>query len=118
MKSCSNSKKTEKAERRIKEIEKTIPKKIDTSQFQEMSAEKLLDIIGVTIKKDDHNKLVTFLCQLSAYTEGSQFNISFNAPSSTGKSYIPTEIVKLFPKEDVLEIGYCSPTAFFHMTGD
>ena len=60
---------------------------------------------------------MTFLCQLSAYTEDSQFNISFNAPSSTGKSYIPTEIARLFPQEDVVEIGYCSPTAFFHDIG-
>ena len=59
----------------------------------------------------------TPLCQLSAYTEDSQFNISFNAPSSTGKSYIPTEIARLFPQKDVIEIGYCSPTAFFHDVG-
>jgi hypothetical protein len=72
----------------------------------------------LTIKKDEENKLISFLCQLSTYTEGSQFNISFNAPSSTGKSYIPTEIAKLFPPEDVIEIGYCSPTAFFHDVGE
>ena len=71
----------------------------------------------MTIKKDDENKLITFLCQLSTYTESSQINISFNAPSSTGKSYIPTEIARLFPEQDVIEIGYCSPTAFFHDVG-
>ncbi|MHC4467697.1 MAG: hypothetical protein ACYSYW_14275, partial [Planctomycetota bacterium] len=73
--------------------------------------------LGLTIKHDQENKLITFLCQLTAYTDHSQFNISFNAPSSTGKSYIPTEIARLFPKEDVIEIGYCSPTAFFHDVG-
>src|SRR3990167_5639497 len=51
-------------------------------------------------------------------TENAQFNISYNAPSSTGKSYIPTEIARLLPEEDVLEIGYCSPTAFFHDVGE
>jgi hypothetical protein len=76
-----------------------------------------IEILGLTIKKDEENKLITFLCELSAYTENSQFNISFNAPSSTGKSYIPTEIARLFPEEDVIEIGYCSPTAFFHDIG-
>ena len=91
---------------------------IDTSQFKPLSAEKLIGILGLTIKRDTENKLITFLCQLSAYTDSSQFNISFNAPSSTGKSYIPTEIAKLFPAEDVIEIGYCSPTAFFHDTGE
>jgi hypothetical protein len=90
---------------------------IDVSKFQPLSSEKLIEILGLTIKKDEENKLITFLCELSAYTENSQFNISFNAPSSTGKSYVPTEIARLFPEEDVMEIGYCSPTAFFHDVG-
>jgi len=90
---------------------------IDISKFKPMTSQELLEILGLTIKRDNENKLITFLCQLSAYTESSQFNISFNAPSSTGKSYIPTEIAQLFPQEDVIEIGYCSPTAFFHDVG-
>lgn len=96
---------------------KEYPEKIDTSQFKPLSAKQLIEILDLTIKKDNENKLITFLCQLSAYTEESQFNISFNAPSSTGKSYIPTEIARLFPENDVIEIGYCSPTAFFHDVG-
>ena len=91
---------------------------VDTSQFKLLSSQELISILGLTIKKDEENKLITFLCELSAFTEGSQFNISFNAPSSTGKSYIPTEIARLFPEEDVIEIGYCSPTAFFHDIGE
>ncbi len=105
-------------EQKIQEIEKTIPEKIDTFQFKPLSSQELIEILGLTIKKDEENKIITFLCQLSAYTENSQFNISFNAPSSTGKSYIPTEIARLFPEEDVIEIGYCSPTAFFHDIGE
>lgn len=85
--------------------------------FDPLSSQELIETLGITIKKDDINKLITFLCELSAYTEDSQFNISYNAPSSTGKSYIPTEIAALFPEEDVVEVGYCSPTAFFHDTG-
>jgi len=91
--------------------------RVDVSKFRPMSSGELLRILGLTIKRDNENKLITFLCQLSAYTEDSQFNMSFNAPSSTGKSYIPTEIARLFPQEDVIEIGYCSPTAFFHDVG-
>jgi len=87
---------------------------IDVSQFKPLSPQELLEILGLTIKKDEENKIVTFLCELSAYTENAQFNISYNAPSSTGKSYIPTEIARLLPEKDVLELGYCSPTAFFH----
>jgi hypothetical protein len=86
--------------------------------FEPMSTEQLLKILGLTIKKDEINKLITFLCELSAYTENSQFNISYHAPSSTGKSYIPLEIAQLFPKEDVIETAYASPTAFFHDTAE
>jgi hypothetical protein len=86
--------------------------------FPPLSANELLKILGATIKQDEQNKLVTFLCELSAYTENSPFNISFNAPSSTGKSYIPLEIASLFPQEDVTEVSYCSPTAFFHDHGE
>lgn len=86
-------------------------------KFKPMSSQELLDVLGITIKHDVENKLATFLCQLTAYTENAQFNISFNAPSSTGKSFIPTEIARLFPKEDVMELAYASPTSFFHMNG-
>lgn len=97
---------------------KPYPERIDTTQFSPMSSEQLIETLGLTIKYDAENKLATFLCELSAYTESSQFNISYNAPSSTGKSYIPTEIARLFPQDDVMEIAYCSPTAFFHDAGE
>jgi DNA-binding MarR family transcriptional regulator len=86
----------------------------DLTNFKPLTPEEVKKILGLTIKHDEENKLITFLCLLSAYTDDSQFNISFNAPSSSGKSYIPTEIGQLFPKEDIMEVGYCSPTAFFH----
>ncbi|WP_286830237.1 MULTISPECIES: hypothetical protein [Kordiimonas] len=83
-----------------------------------MDSDQLATILDLTIKHDRTNKLLTFLCALSAFTESDQFNVSFNAPSSTGKSYIPIEIAKLFPKPDLLVMGYCSPTAFFHDVGE
>jgi hypothetical protein len=91
---------------------------IDESKFKPIKLDELSDILGLTIKKDEENKIVAFLCQLSAYTESAQFNVSFNAPSSTGKSYIPTEIARMFPEKDVLELAQCSPTAFFHDFGE
>src|SRR3990167_9764915 len=85
-----------------------------SNQFNPLTLNELKQTLGLTIKKDDTNKLVTFFGLLSAYTESSQFNISFNAPSSTGKSYIGIELSFLFPKEDVIKISYASPTAFYH----
>jgi hypothetical protein len=89
----------------------------EKKDYPELSLDELANILDLTIKQDKENKIITFLCQLSAFTENSQFNVLFNAPSSTGKSYIPTEIANLFPSEDVIELSYCSPTAFFHDQG-
>jgi hypothetical protein len=94
------------------------PKNIDISKFKVLTMDKVSEILGLTIKQDDINKQVTFLSMLSAYTESDQFNISFNAPSSSGKSYIPLEIAKLFPKDDLIKLGGCSPTAFYHEQGE
>jgi hypothetical protein len=88
------------------------------TNFKPLTPEEVKKILGLTIKHDEENKLITFLCMLLTYTEDSQFNISFNAPSSSGKSYIPIEIAQLFPKEDIIETAYCSPTAFFHDTAE
>lgn len=97
---------------------KNLLEKEKKDKFGELKSEDLTEILGLTIKKDNVNKLITFLGQLSAYTEDSQINISNNAPSSTGKSYIPLEISEYFPKEGVIVVGYCSPTAFFHDVGE
>ena len=106
--------------RTLEEIEKSHKKIIFSIQkniFPEITLQNVIDVLGLTIKEDNTNKVISFLCCLSAYTDNSQFNISFNAPSSSGKSYIPLEIGFLFPKEDVIKVGYCSPTAFFHDHG-
>lgn len=61
-------------------------------EIKPLGATELADILGLTIKKDESNKVVTLFSQLSAYSENAHFNVRYNAPSSTGKSYIPTEI--------------------------
>lgn len=95
-----------------------INNQIEEVQFNPITLDEVTEVLGLTIKKDNTNKLVAFLCMLSIYTENSQFNIIFNAPSSTGKSYIPMEVSSLFPKEDVMTLAYSSPMAFFHATGN
>lgn len=113
----ANEKLKQETEARDQEIE-VAEELIDTSQFKPISTTELIKILGLTIKRDEINKLLTFLAELSAYTEDSQLNISFNAPSSSGKSFIPTEIANLFPQKDLIEVAYCSPTAFFHDYGE
>lgn len=79
---------------------------------------KLTEILGSTVKKDNANKQITFFIMLATYTSEDQANLGFLAESSTGKSYIPLEIANgFFPKQDLIKLGYCSPTAFFHDWG-
>lgn len=106
-------------EQKISEIEATVDTStiVDVTKFAPITLKEVIEILGLTIKKDEINKILTFLSLLSAYTEESQLNISFNAPSSSGKSYIPLEISNLFPGEDVITLGSCSPTAFYHEQG-
>lgn len=90
---------------------------IDVTQFSEIDLSDISDTLSLTIKHDFENKVITFLCMLSAYTDSSQINVSFNAPSSSGKTYITTEVAKLFPAEDKIELSGASPTSFFHGEG-
>jgi len=84
---------------------------------REIGVEELADILGLTIKHDEINKVITFLVMLSAFTNSDQLNLSFRAESSTGKSYIPLQVSALFPEDKVIKIAYSSPTAFYHDRG-
>lgn len=84
---------------------------------KKLTVEDVIDILGSTVKRDDENKAITFLTMLLTYTEEDQINLGFLAESSTGKSYIPLELAWYFPSEDVIKLGYASPTAFFHDYG-
>lgn len=82
-----------------------------------VTLDEVKDILESTIRHDEHNKLITFQSMLLTYTEEDQINVSFTAESSTGKSYIPLELAWYFPKADIIEYCYVSPTAFFHEYG-
>jgi hypothetical protein len=96
---------------------KKYPEPIDTSAFQPITAKDIIEILEPTIKKDDVAKVITTLAMIDTFTEESQINVYFNAPSSTGKSHIPLSIAELFPPEDIITLANCSPTAFFHEQG-
>ena len=90
---------------------------INKDALKPMSLTDVEEILNQTLKHDHENKLLVFLDMLMNYSGDDQQNILFNAPSSTGKSYIALEIAKFFPPEDVDKKGYTSPTAFFHVMG-
>lgn len=88
-----------------------------TAEFAEMTLDDVAKVLSLTIKDDDGNKKIVFLAMLSAYTDKSQINVSLNAPSATGKTYLATQIAKLFPAEDKIERSGASPTSFFYGEG-
>lgn len=92
-------------------------KPVNVSDFSEISLENVADILSLTIKQDNESKLITFLCCLSAYTQEDQLNVSFNAPSSSGKTHITKEVASLFPESDKIELSGASPTSFYHGEG-
>ncbi|MDT8781945.1 MAG: hypothetical protein IAX22_04785 [Candidatus Bathyarchaeota archaeon] len=90
---------------------------LQENKDKELTTDDLKDVLGLTIKHDNTNKLITFLCMVLTYTEEDQVNIANLAESSTGKSYIPLQLIPFFPESDVIPLGYVSPTAFFHDWG-
>jgi hypothetical protein len=85
--------------------------------YEKYTVNTLIDILGSTVKYDDMNKAISFLTMLLTYTDEDQINIGYLAESSSGKSYIPLELSAYFPEEDIIKLGYASPTAFFHDYG-
>ena len=85
---------------------------------EEITDDEIIQILGTTVKHDNTNKVITLLNLLCNYTDEDQANIGFLAASSTGKSYLPIEICTgYFSESDLIIVGYCSPTAFFHEYG-
>jgi len=84
---------------------------------REISISELNSILASTVKCDEATKALTFLGMLLAQTEADQYNIAFQAESSTGKSYIPLELVEYFPSETKRIYAGASLTSFFHQMG-
>ena len=83
---------------------------------RETDVYEVCDVFGSVIKRDVPTTAITFLGLILTYTDRNQVVICFKADSSTGKSYIPLEIVSLFPDQarDVLKLAGASPTSFIH----
>ena len=84
----------------------------------EISLDDVADVLSLTIKDDYSTKIILFLCMLSAYTEDSQLNVTLNATSSAGKTYLTSQVASLFPKIDKIEKSGASATSFFYGDGE
>jgi hypothetical protein len=83
-------------------------------EFPEMGLDEVGEILSTTIKHDEANKKLMFLSMLSVYTEADQMNVSLQAPSAFGKTYLAQEVSKYFPADDVVILGHITPKAFFY----
>ncbi|MEM3506074.1 MAG: hypothetical protein QW589_01420 [Candidatus Bathyarchaeia archaeon] len=95
--------------KRLEEWEESLKKPI--------SLDFVIEVLSSVIKFDHDIAKTVFLGMLLAYTEKDQLNIIQSAEPSTGKSWIVLRVADLFPKEDVIKLGYSSPTSFFHEQG-
>jgi hypothetical protein len=85
---------------------------------REIALDELNEILSTTVKYDEPVKAITFLGMLLAQTEEDQYNIAFQAESSTGKSYIPLELAEYFPRSERRTYAGASPTSFYHEVGE
>ncbi|MDR4490206.1 MAG: bifunctional DNA primase/polymerase [Candidatus Nitrosocosmicus sp.] len=79
-------------------------------------AEYILSIIQKTVKREDSLiRLILYAC-LSTYTKD-PLNLGLIAPTSEGKTYAVSEVIKLFPKQSVWMIGNMSPKVLIRDKG-
>jgi hypothetical protein len=83
---------------------------------RETDVYEICQAYATVIKRDQVTTAITFLGLLLTYTDRNQLVIQYKADSSTGKSYLPLEIVSLFPDQDsdILKLAGASPTSFIH----
>ncbi|MBO3810137.1 MAG: hypothetical protein FGF50_11175 [Candidatus Brockarchaeota archaeon] len=91
---------------------------VDSSRFtvSEEDYRRVLDVVKRYVKCEDELVELVFHVCLSAWTD-EPLNLFLKGESSSGKTWIVTNVVKLFPKGSVWLLGGLSPTALVHMTG-
>ena len=99
-------------EKQSEEFELLLRSKIPSNDF----IEYVFDTVRKTIKQE--NALVRQIAYtgLSAYT-GDPLNLGIMAPTSEGKTYAVIEVMKLFPKQDVWNIGSMTPKVLIRLKG-
>jgi len=80
--------------------------------FSELSIKELSKILSLTIKQDNHNKILVFCTYLSAIVlQGLQMNVFISGKSGSGKTYNGEEISQYYPKNIEFLKRSCTPRA-------
>jgi 5S rRNA maturation endonuclease (ribonuclease M5) len=102
----------------IKNYATAYPPVVSTEGFTEMGVVEVAQALDPVIKMDYITKVTMFIACLGVFTQKHVLNIAMNGESSTGKTFIAKNIINLFPRENVFELGNASKKAFFHMNGE
>ncbi|MCX6648960.1 MAG: hypothetical protein NTV61_06175 [Candidatus Bathyarchaeota archaeon] len=89
----------------------------DPGEYSYLTSEEVDALLSTYIAEDYTTKRALFYGFLLNYTEDDQLNFAPVGPTSTGKSFLVTEVLSLFPEEDVITLGYASVKAFYHQNG-
>jgi len=79
-------------------------------------SEYILRVIQKTVKREDSLIRLILYSSLSAFTSD-PLNLGIVAPTSEGKTYAVSEVIKLFPKQNVWMIGNMSPKVLIRDKG-
>ncbi len=86
--------------------------KISSNNF----IEYIVKVAKKTIKMEDNLVRLILYTSLSTYTKN-PVNLGIMAPTSEGKTYAVSEVIKYLPKKDVLMIGSMSPKVIIRDNG-
>jgi hypothetical protein len=90
---------------------------VDSRLIEKMETTDMFDtlvaFLAKTVKNDPRYIHNVLMCGFSAYTPA-PINCASEAPTSEGKTYGFTEVLRIFPDKDVLLMGGMSPKALIH----
>lgn len=79
--------------------------------------EYIISVILTEVRKERRLIMQILYTLLSSYTP-EPLNLAINAPSGEGKSYGLNNVMKYFPKHDILSLAGMTERALFHRKGD
>lgn len=93
-----------------------IPMHFDTEIPNKEYIEYIISTIKRTVKREDVLIRQVLYAALSTYTFD-PINLGIVAPTSEGKTYVVTQVIRYFPKEDVWNIGSMSTKVLIRQKG-
>jgi len=84
--------------------------------LKEMTIKDIQEVLNLDIKMDNDTKTILYLLTLLTYTKDGQQNVDMTGQPSSGKTWMVTHVVLLFPFVDIDPNAGCTPHAFHYST--